>query len=148
MIVMIVKQEEGATMTVEERLARIEKRMRQYRACAVVLAGIVGVGLLTGAMDDVTDTLRCRNLEIVNADGTTVGGFFAGSGGGFLEVNSKDGTAVARLKAQKYGGTLEINSEDGLPLVALGANRGSGGLQVADDKGNAGALRPSGVTGD
>jgi len=56
-------------MTTEARLNKLEKSVRRWKQIGVSLMVLVTAAVFTGAGIAVQDTIRAKNIEIVNAKG-------------------------------------------------------------------------------
>jgi len=128
-------------MTVEQRLARLEKQVRRYSMVAVVLvlAMIAAVTMRQTAYGEVdVDVVKCRELVIQNKQGQTVATGTSGARGeGMFTIRSATGgEIVAYLGAGKDGqGTVRVASSDGVPHGGLASTKDGGVLFISGNNG-------------
>lgn len=82
-------------LNLEERAARIERRLARYRAATLVLTIALGASVWMSATPDPLrvddpETIRVRTLELVDAEGRTVGRLHAPEGQGQLVLNDAE----------------------------------------------------------
>lgn len=74
-----------------DRVARLEREARRWRLMAGVLAAAGGVLAMAGAaQDDVPDTLRARNIHVVNAKGDAVISMWESGGAPSIRLHTPD----------------------------------------------------------
>jgi hypothetical protein len=119
-------------MTVEERLERLEKRLRRGRFTSLMLW--LAVGGLSGGLAfehfGVHSLVRARRLEIVNDKAAAIELTTSVDGDGMM--NLRDGMQLPRVTlgtSQKGNGLIELYTGSKQKLVSVGGT-GSGG-QVA-----------------
>lgn len=119
-------------MTIEERVAKLEKSLRRWRFTGLGLALAV-LALAGGAAYDflgVRGTIRARRLTIVNERGTAIELDSTAEGDGIISVHDSMNLPRALLGNSRKGfGTLELYSGAQQKLVSVGGS-GSGG-QIA-----------------
>jgi hypothetical protein len=92
------------------RVAKIEKQVRWWRRCSLLLLLLVGITALLGMGRADSQSLRVRSLTVVNDDDKPrVKINVKESGGGVINVFNRDG---------HLGGSLSV-SEEGAPFLAL-----------------------------
>ena len=137
-------------MDTEERLDRLERRMRFYKRLTVVLTLVIVAGVSMGQAGDYKE-ITCRGLTVVNEKGDRVaalkswklGGvlYIYGvngysttiiaqndGGDGFLETSSSSGKELVKLSSGKGGGILETFSSSGKKIVDLGTTTSGDGI--------------------
>lgn len=119
-------------MSVEERLAKLEKGLKRARYTSLVL-GIVAAGLSGGLAFEHFGTrgiLRARRIEVVNDKAAAIEFTTSVDGDGMM--NLRDGMQLPRVTlgtSQKGNGLIELYTGSKQKLVTVGGT-GSGG-QVA-----------------
>ena len=131
-------------MSLEDRVAELERRTIRYRNALVLLVvGVCAVAVVGATTDDgvIRGTeLRIRNgagqdvfVVMADTDGngavsvrskTGMGLFSAGAsnnGNGFLSVRSKTGTNLVQVGSSRYGGALSVRSASGTERIQMGA---------------------------
>ena len=63
------------TISIEHRLARLEKESRLWRGCAIVAAAVALAALTLGRADAQPQELRAQAFTLINSQGQVVGGF-------------------------------------------------------------------------
>jgi len=119
-------------MNIEERISRLERESRTRRWIVLGLALVVGAFLGCYAISCVRtpDTVRAKNLEIVNDEGRTVASLAATKSGAWLGFSTTDGTRSLGMGAYGSGLTgLVLHDKGGTLFVT------SGGLSVSDEDG-------------
>lgn len=72
-----------------------------------------------------------NSIKVVNENGETVAGLFAGKNGGMVGVNNADGKLVALLAADKNDhGMISVYNKHGKPAAILIATEFGGNLDV------------------
>lgn len=115
-------------MTTEERLAALERRVKRWQGCTVVLAAVVvGFGVVGAAQpaDWSTAVAPGRNAEfdVVSAR--------------MIRVMSLSGTSVVHLTSDvRGGGLIVLGSAAEKPTVVIGADESHRGMLalIGDDK--------------
>ena len=110
--------------------------MKKY----LVISGLVGVvigGLIVAlftspvtAQRDKFDTIQCRKLEVVNADGRMRVVLDVHEDGGGVYAFGKDMKSVAALSTDEYGGTVKVYGKDGEPKAGLSIRKHGGRVSV------------------
>ncbi|HLL89812.1 MAG TPA: hypothetical protein VK324_10940 [Tepidisphaeraceae bacterium] len=96
-------------MTLDERVARLERSIRRWRACATIVGSVLALVMLTAAGDADAPT-RIEALSV-----------------GRLQVESQSGTSSITLSAAQPGGAVILmHSENGKARVMLAANEVEG----------------------
>lgn len=118
----------------EARLTRVERGARRWKAAAMVLGGLLGVGALAAAGQNVpvADVLRTQSLEIVSGTGDVVVSLGSDQYGGSARVFSRDGNRVIGLQTLSGGGQLTVAAGDGGDRVVLGSDEYGGVVGVHD----------------
>ncbi|NIA20543.1 MAG: hypothetical protein GWP05_00935 [Anaerolineaceae bacterium] len=108
-------------VSIEERVEALERKVKWYRCLIVglLLCAVAGLSMGAGEAEKVSDVLRAKRLEIVDAKGTVVfsvdsvaekpnphGGV---TGGGRLMLFDSKGKKVVSAGSSLFGGTFEIN---------------------------------------
>jgi len=126
------------SMTVEERLTRLEKNLRKWRylSLGLVVATIVVAGGLAYDFFGVRGTLRARRLMVVNGRGTAIELDTTTEGDGIISVH--DSMNVPRVlfgNSRKGFGTLELYSGAQQKLVSIGGTGSGGQIAVFNNSG-------------
>ena len=124
-------------MSIEERLARVERQNRRLR-WTVVLSMVAGLGLLgveaahTGADDGL---IRARGFALVDSAGIVRGvwGVTPKDEVNFSLFDSRENAMpYLTINLDKNGPTINLNDAQGRPLVAIAALGGKPGVMLAD----------------
>ncbi len=108
-------------VSIEERVEALERNIKWYRGLVVglLLCAVAGLSMGAGEGEKISDVLRTKRLEVVDAKGTVV--FSVGSvagkpnphggitGGGRLMLFDSKGKKIISAGSSFFGGTLEIN---------------------------------------
>ena len=125
-------------LTVEERLARIEKSLKRSRLlCLGLLLGSLGLtgGLLYDFLG-VRGTVRARRLIVVNEHGSAVEIESSEDGDGIVSVHDSMNIPRALLGNSRKGfGTLELYSGAQQKLVSIGGSGSGGQIAVFNNSG-------------
>jgi hypothetical protein len=125
-------------MSIEDRLAKIERESRAWRRIALALALLIGASLsctqsnqgppaspsTPSALAEASqsgrtlDTIRARKLEIVNDVGETVALLADGPTGGFLEIEAGDKKSYVIIASLPNEMGLMVSGPDGYVLVS------------------------------
>ena len=117
--------------------------------CLFTIAGYIiaslGGGDTTHAQQDeqVLGKIVCRQLEVVNIEGTPVARIYADENGGVIDVRNAAGKQAVGIVAQKNGkgtGTITVFNTSGKRVVSVDANFwGNGSITVLNSAANLGA---------
>ncbi len=126
------------TMTVEERLTKLEKSLRKWRLLSLGL--VLAVAALIGGMAydflGVRTTLRTRHLVIVNERGTAIDLDSTLEGDGIISIHDSMNVARALLGNSRKGfGTLELYSGAQQKLVSIGGSGSGGQIAIFNNSG-------------
>src|SRR5579859_4022807 len=111
------------TMTVEERLTKLEKSLRRWRylSLGLVVAGAALAGGLAYDFLGVRGTVRTRRLLVVNERGNAIELDSTSEGDGIISVNDSINVPRAMLGNSRKGfGTLELYGGVKQKLVSVG----------------------------
>src|SRR5579872_1530577 len=127
------------SMSVEERLAKIEKSLRKWKLASLGLT--VAVVCLSGAVAfdflGVRGTLRARRLHVVNGRGTAIELDCGGEGDGIISVHDAKGVPRALLGNSRRGfGMLELYGGAEQKLVSIGGSGSGGQIAVFNSSGH------------
>ena len=119
--------------TIEERVRKLEQQVGYWRVAASAVILLAVAGLSIGAShNEIPETLRCRNLQIVNEAGETVVSLDHWMLGGRIDLRNADGNRTTTIAQSDAGnGMIRVYSSDGHNLVYAGAGKGSDGGLVA-----------------
>ena len=126
-------------MTLEQRIAALERRLKFYRRLIMVCAAIFVLALIVAAGQDqkTHDMLRTKRLEVVNGSGDRV--FIAGSdsstGHGRVVILNAGATPVVVATGSEDGGTLMFFDENEKLRLSTSADQRGGFLQLLDSDG-------------
>ena len=124
---------------------RKENVMRRKEMLIAVIGGVIGavltmatgmfspLGAQTGARDAEFETITCREIKVVDAEGE-LGASMRGDEygkGGVVRVYSKDGKTGASMVVDEHGGRLRVVGEEGKSRAEMGIY-GGGYVLVAD----------------
>ena len=129
---------EAEVLTVEERLARLEKSLRRSRLACLGL-GLAALGLTAGLIYDlvgVRGTMRVRRLIVVNERGSAVEIESSDDGDGVVSVH--DSMNIPRVllgNSRKGFGTLELYSGAQHKLISIGGSGSGGQIAVYNNSG-------------
>jgi len=121
-------------MTVEQRLARLERGNRNWRWLACVLLAALGVVLLAGQAknNDLLD-LEVRSLSVVDDDGVNR-----------ISLDTKDGLASLRVCGQKKDSLVWLFvSDDGSSNLKFHGGDGMGSMTLSNGSGGSPSLEMS-----
>jgi hypothetical protein len=126
------------TMTVEERLAKLEKSLRRSRLLSLGL--VLAVAALAGGIAydflGVRATLRARHLVIVNERGTAIDLDSTTEGDGIISIHDSMNVPRALLGNSRKGyGTLELYSGAQQKLVSIGGSGSGGQIAIFNNSG-------------
>jgi hypothetical protein len=126
------------TMTVEERLTKLEKSLRKWRYLSLGLAVAI-LGLGAGLAYDflgVRGTVRARRLIVVNERGTAIELDSTTDGDGIISIHDSMNVPRALLGNSRKGfGTLELYSGVQQKLVSIGGSGSGGQIAVFNNSG-------------
>jgi len=129
---------EVEVLSVEERLARLEKSLRRSRLlCGGLL--LATLGLTGGLIYDflgVRGTLRVRRLMVVNERGAAVEIESSDDGDGIVSIH--DSMNIPRVllgNSRKGFGTLELYSGAQQKLISIGGSGSGGQIAVYNNSG-------------
>lgn len=129
---------EVETLTVEERLKRVEKSLRRSRSVSLGLL-LACLGLAGGLAFDflgVRGTMRVRRLIVVNERGSAVEIESSEDGDGIVSVQDSMNIPRALLGTSRKGfGTLELYSGAQQKLVSIGGSGSGGQIAVFNNSG-------------
>ncbi len=125
-------------MTVEERLARIEKTLRRWRVLSLVLfLSVIGLtGVVTFDFLGVRGTVRARRFLVVNDRGMAIELDSTTDGDGIISVH--DSMNIPRVvvgNSRKGFGTLELYNGAQQKLVSIGGSGSGGQIAVYNNSG-------------
>jgi hypothetical protein len=123
---------QGNTMNVETRLARLESQNRCLRALIVVVALLAVVPWVMGSRQEVLESLRTKELTIVDAKGLARGSWHS--------ISDDQGNAVVTLEL--YGNPSEKDVDKEITARLMATPQGStiaadNGIIVATKNGKA-----------
>jgi hypothetical protein len=129
---------EDEALTIEERIARIEKSLKRSRLlCRGLL--LVCLGLTGGLIYDllgVRGTMRVRRLIVVNERGSAVEIESSEDGDGIVSIHDSMNIPRALLGNSRKGfGTLELYSGAQQKLVSIGGSGSGGQIAVFNNSG-------------
>jgi hypothetical protein len=127
-------------MSMEDRLAKIERESRTWRRIALVLALLIGASLSctqsnqgppaspstpaasaqVSQADGILEVVRTRELQIVNDAGETVAGVEGTAKGGRLYVYADDGDIKSQLVVEAAPNKIRLIIRDRDSIVSLG----------------------------
>jgi len=145
-------------MTVEQRIANLERRCRILMSCLIGMVAIGGIAFLLGAAaPDAPDSLTARELKIVDETGKVrihLGGTKERDGNEyfFLAMTDKDGKQtvglhdIAQIRVRKGDGWLSLSAGAGgarlyasgpknTPDVLLGVDNEEARFRLTDRSG-------------
>jgi hypothetical protein len=125
--------------SLEVRLAELERSVRRTRllCLALVLAAVVATAApMSPSTPEVSEVLRARAFEVVDAGGRVVASLDATPGGGRARVLSTTGTSGVDTLVTEAGGRVVVFSEAGRFRVALGNDQFGGALTIANADGS------------
>jgi hypothetical protein len=110
-----------------ERLAILERRLRQYRrlSCGLGLLMLVGVSVAAQTLPATSAVLRTTRLEVVDDAGRVVFAAEAQKGGGVMRILSQAGKPAVVAAATEAGGRLEVLNREGKELFSVGTQSGA-----------------------
>jgi len=123
------------TMTVEERIERLERNNRRLLAglVAVILLGI-GVAAIPNPGGDVVDEVRARKFTLVDVNGKERAMLDMTEDGPVLRLYDEIAKVCAELNAAKTGPTLRLYDENGKSRAGLTVTKdGIPGLAMIDE---------------
>jgi hypothetical protein len=125
-------------MTVEERLAKLEKSLKRSRYLSLAL--VLGIAALAGGLAydflGVRGTLRARRLVVVNERGTAIELDSTTDGDGIISIHDSMNIPRALLGNSRKGfGTLELYSGAQQKLVSIGGSGSGGQIAVFNNSG-------------
>lgn len=95
---------------------------------ALLMTGLVLGGIASSpAVQEIQQTIRARQIEIVDELGTTVLALGANRDGGSISVRDNFGRTLLLMSAAESGGTIAVKSADRLQTVATMQARKTGG---------------------
>ena len=101
-----------------------------------VIVGVLATVLIIVSMgatnqDENLGDIVVNSINVLNENGETVAGLFAGKNGGMVGVNNADGKLVALLAADKNDhGMISVYNKHGKPAAILIATEFGGNLDV------------------
>lgn len=110
-----------------------------FTIAGYVLSSLFNTPTHVQAQDDkVIDKIVCKELEIVNDDGTTVVKLVSFRGNGVMSTYNADRKGLVFIGSETDGksGVMSIFNANGKGLVGIGSRNGSGGMDIlnADEK--------------
>ena len=125
--------------TVAQRLDRLERENRWWRALGVVAVAALGLFVMTGAIwSKVPDEVKARKFVLIGEEGKKRGVWWGFDDVSSLDLLNKDGTEVVlRLSVNPlYGAEVSLGRGVGerLALLAMGTD-GSPYLRLKDKNG-------------
>ena len=125
--------------TVTQRLDRLERENRWWRALGIVSVAVLGLVVMIGATwSKVPDEVKARKFVLIGEEGKRRGVWWGFDGVSNLDLLNKDGTEVVlRLSVNPlYGAEVSLGRGVGerLALLAMGAD-GSPYLRLEDKNG-------------
>jgi hypothetical protein len=130
-------------MSIEERVARLERGARWWRRVALVcFASLAGVSMLGQAKDEKPPKLDVRALRLVDDAGRVFATLDRHMGGGpILVLNDPDSSAAICVLAGSDGACLSITDAKGKDRVWLDVgDRVGASLRVVDENERARAI--------
>jgi hypothetical protein len=135
------------TLTLEDRVARLERSCRRWRTAGVLLAiaaAAVGAQKAIQPADARFGKITCRSLAIQD-DAT--GGFLqasSGKDGASLRLFGPGGTTTVGITAQKDQATVLLSqlNPKGIPNAALSVDSESGAVSVGNSAGKSKEIEP------
>ena len=124
-------------LSAEQRIVRLERRMRRQQWGLLVLGVALGAVLTLGASNNapVVEVLRTHRLEVVDAAGTPVAVMGTYENGGGLSVLNTAGKTVAEVAAKENGGGLGVANTAGKTVAEVMAKEDGGWLGVLNKTG-------------
>jgi hypothetical protein len=111
-----------------------------------VIIGVLATVLIIVSMgatnqDENLGDIVVNSITVVNENGETVAGLFAGKNGGMVGVNNADGKLVALLAADKNDhGMISVYNKHGKPAALLIADESGGNLFLYNNDGKPAAI--------
>ena len=122
--------EKGTTMTIEERIGRVEKKYRFVLSLLFIFCTLVLLDLVVRyrVPAEAPDVIRAKNFEVLNDEGRLAARLGANLHGGGIAIFNVKGMPLVNigLTAGGYGAVTTFNGE-GRELVQLGAMEGGYG---------------------
>ena len=118
--------------------------MKNIDIKSVIIGALVTVLIIVsmGAtnQDENLGDIVVNSITVVNENGETVAGLFAGKNGGMVGVNNADGKLVALLAADKNDhGMISVYNKHGKPAALLIADESGGNLFLYNNDGKTAA---------
>ena len=126
-------------MTVEERLTRLEKRLRRWRyvGLGLVIAVLALAGGMTYELFGVRGTIRTKKILVVNEKGTAIELDSTTEGDGIISVHDSLNVPRALLGNSRKGyGTLELYGGAQQKMVSIGGTGSGGQIAVYNNSGH------------
>lgn len=139
-------------MSIEQRLARVERQNRIFKGLFTVAGAAVAALVFYGATEPIPEVVQARRFEIVNEAGNTVLEMNSELGSGKLTIWNKDGKVIihAGTGITTESGELRIKNKDGNEIIHVGADflTGNGMLTIRNKDGNETIRAGARVNGD
>ncbi|MEO0512169.1 MAG: hypothetical protein AAF108_04650 [Planctomycetota bacterium] len=126
-------------ISVEQRLDRLERHVRLWKAGCVSVGLVLGLFVTVAATDtlDPDPLIRAHRIEVVGADGRPALSFSSDPDGGAVFVHNSDGDPVIELYADaQRAGHLRVNAPDGTNRVLLTGAGVGGRVGVSSQEGS------------
>ena len=110
------------TVTIEERIERVEKQNRRLKWAMTVICVVAAGAFVLGqaAPDAVPDVIRAKRFEVVNEKGWAVVTLRSWELGGWIDTRNQQGRPLFSVFANEVGGgMLAIFNDDRRPFVIL-----------------------------
>jgi hypothetical protein len=120
-------------MTLESRLACLERSHRRWRASALALLAAILAG--AGQADPVRDTITARAVRIVDAEGTERIRLGMAEDAAVLSLNDEQGQTRALLYGVGESFQLRFSTTENQPLVRIGVKADDPSITLMDRRG-------------
>lgn len=122
-------------MSIEDRIARLERQNRRLQCMVAMLVLMLTAGLVLGlaAPEEVPDVVEAKTFRVVDDDGTVLAALFGRGGIGQLTTFSDEKPLFHLSKSLGGHGMLSTYDAKGRDIVVLGAtDNGEGTIRTVD----------------
>ncbi len=123
--------------TIDERLGRLERRVRFFQATTCILFLLVTTPIVLGATTQIPEVIQARAFEVVDASGRPVVQLESKDEGGRVWVWNKRGKVTLSLSNdENQDGVFRLYAHKGnrgLPYVVISADAAGGRITIESD---------------